>query len=252
MGINDLPSGTPLKWHKPWALPLSAWAVCVSRIHPACCTGGSLGFFQNSHLHYHSWIPKRTNYVKRVWVCMCSLTVNANRNEGWGGLNPQELLSCSLSSQAFLGLWNERVRRRFSLLPADSPYQSLVMLRESSPGDVKKNKIISTSQSTALHSFQRCFNQSLIAAGSHSQLSGSRWSPLFSSSTSHVTRKWWRICISSKLSQKEGCWSAAVKHLYYSPGRKASSSPWKVSISLLREADRQKVFWLTALLLQLL
>lgn len=31
---------------------------------------------------------KLTNYVKHVWICMCSITIDANRNEGWDGLNP--------------------------------------------------------------------------------------------------------------------------------------------------------------------
>lgn len=86
------------------------------------------------------------------------------------------------------------------------------------------NKNVHVRSSTALHSLKRSFNQSPVAAGSHSQLSEGRWSPLFSSTTNHVTRKWWRICIPSKLLQREGCWSAAVKHLYYFPSRKASSS----------------------------
>lgn len=140
----------------------------------------------------------------------------------------------------------------FLLLPADSLYQSLVMLRRSSAGNVKKKNHYFHGCSTALHLFKCACNQSPVAAGSHSRLCAGRWSPLFSSTTTHVTRKWWRICIPSKLLENEGCWSAAVKHLYYFCSRKTFSSLQKVSVSLLREADVQKVFWLTALLLQLL
>lgn len=131
----------------------------------------------------------------------------------------------------------------FLLLPADSLHQSLMMLRWSSTENVKKNCNFH-GRSTAPHLFKCACNQSPVAAGSHNRLCEGRWSPLFSSTTTHVTRKWWRICIPCKLLETEGCWSAAVKHLCYFCSRKAFSSLQKVSVSFLRAADVQKIFWL--------
>lgn len=133
----------------------------------------------------------------------------------------------------------------FLLPPADLLHQSLVMLRWSSTGNVRKSHHFH-GRGTALHLFQCACNQSPVSAGSHSRLSGGRWSPLFSSTTAHVTRKWWRICIPSKLLENEGCWSAAGKHLYCFCSRKAFLSLRKVSDSFLRVADVPKIFWLTA------
>lgn len=162
-------------------------------------------------------------------MCMCSIAMDANRNEAIGTFVMQSQHKLSSGSEM-------KQQGAFLLLRADLLHQSLMMLRRSSTRNVKKNRNF-PGQSTALHLFERACNQSPVAAGSHSRLCWGRWSPLFSGTTPHVTRKWWRICIPSKLLQHKGCWRAAVRHLYHFCSREAFSRLQKVRVSLLRVAD---------------